>query len=1126
MAIPDSPLGTRVELQIGGTLENVTADALTRDPITITRGRRDGNSRCDVSQASASFKNTDGKYSPRNPRGPWFGQFGRNTEMRVSVQGPEAYLQLTGEAADIATTPDHASLDVAGDLDVRIEATADWYAPNSSQTLIGKWSSTDGQRSWILRFFNSSLVFNWTTAGTDASAVFIQGAIPGGLRRAAFRATLDIDNGAGGKTATLYWAPTMAGPWTQISQGTAAGTTPIFASTTALEIGPSQPANVPPRLPVRGRVHRAEVRSGIGGTVVASPDFRALAEGATAFADSAGRTWTVAGAAQVSDREYRMVGEVPTWEPKWSVGGKDVWTPVEASGIQRRLGQGQKPLASTLRRRIPTATGLLAYWPMEEGRDATQAYSAVAGVQPLSVSGFDFAADDSLTGSSALPKLKNSAKLRGTIPRSTAAGWQVELVYRLPTMPAAQTEILRVTVAGSTMRTAVVYASTAGVRIETLDSTGDVIAFFTHTNPVAIADFAGVWNRLQIFTSDAGGGQTNVCATWRDVTTGGGTWTAATLITGAQGAAVGVAGDWGAATTDMAIGHLAAIALAGSGTTPGSGIYQHADDGFSGETALDRLYRLSDEESGTIDLTWVDGDPSRPSEAMGPQRPLELLDLLYQAAETDGGILYETRDRIGMAYRDRTSLYNQDPALTLDYAAGEVAPPLEPVEDDQDLRNDITRTREGGSSARVVLADGPLSVQPPPAGVGVYDDAQTRSLALDAQALQIAGWDLHLGTWDEARYRAVTVFLHKAPHLIPAVLALDIGDKLVITNPPPWLPPGPIELIVQGTTETLGLRTWTITFLCTPAGPWTVGVLEDPVLGRLDTDGSVLAASVSESGTALEVYADPFLGPRWVDSVGYPGEFPFDVTFGGERATVTAIANRADSFGRTVANSWGTSSSGHAWTETGTVASDRSVNGSRGVITLAANVSNFRFQRIITTPVGDAEIRVRVSTSAVATGESALPAVLLRYVDSSNFYRARVHFGVSGTMFCSVTRGSTQIGVSQSLPYTYTAGQEYEVRVRLTGHTIRIRVWPVGQAEPAVWHHTETVVSSPIEAGGVGLMGSAFAGLTTVNMELRFDQFEIVTPQLFTVARAVNGITKAHAAGTDLSLATPMRMAL
>jgi hypothetical protein len=43
---------------------------------------------------------------------------------------------------------------------------------------------------------------------------------------------------------------------------------------------------------------------------------------------------------------------------------------------------------------------------------------------------------------------------------------------------------------------------------------------------------------------------------------------------------------------------------------------------------------------------------------------------------------------------------------------------------------------------------------------------------------------------------------------------------------------------------------------------------------------------------------------------------------------------------------------------------------------------------------------------------------------------------------------------------------------------------------------------------------------------MAFDDFTVVTPQLFTVARSVNGITKSHAAGADVQLANPMIIAL
>ncbi|MDI9885307.1 hypothetical protein QMZ92_13115 [Streptomyces sp. HNM0645] len=1120
MAIPDSPLGTRVELQIGGTMENVTADALTRDPITISRGRRDGNSRCDASRATASFKNTDGKYSPRNPRGPWYGRFGRNTEMRVSVQGPESYLALTGAVADIASTPDAGALDITGDIDVRVEATADWWA-STPQVLIGKWAA-DGDRSWMMRVFNGQLGWFHTPDGTTASQRFATWALPGLPRRAALRVTVDVNNGSGGWSPSLYWAESLDGPWTLVAALVgSAPTTSIHNSTAPLSLAPEDPTTTPPRVPLRGRVHRAEVRNGISGTIAANPDFRNKAEGTTSFADGAGRTWTLAGAAEVSDREYRLVGEVPTWEPKWGPSGRDVWTPVEASGIQRRLGQGQKPLASTLRRRVPAGEPL-AYWPMEEGRDATQAYSAVPDVPALVLTGFDFEGDDSLGGSAALPKLRNSASMRGAVPRSSAAGWHAEMVYFLPTMPASQTEILRVDVAGSTMSTAVVYASTAGIRIEAR-SGGDVLAFFLHTNPGAIADFAGVWNRLQLYVSDAGGGQTNVCARWLDTSAGGGSWTAATLITGARGAAVGVAGTWGAATEGMALGHLAVFDVGGSGLTPGVSIYDGADDGFNGELALDRLNRLSNEEASALDLTWVDGDPASPSEAMGPQRPVELLDLLYQCAETDGGILYERRDRIGMAYRDRTSLYNQPAALTLDYAAGEVAPPLEPVEDDQDLRNDVTRTREGGSSARVVLESGPLSVQPPPAGVGVYDDAQSRSLALDSQAIQIAGWDLHVGTWDEARYRAVTVRLHKAPHLIPDVLALDIGDKLVITNPPEWLPPGPIELIVQGTTEVLGLRTWTITFLCTPAGPWNVAVLEDPVLGRLDTDGSELTAAVSSSDTVWTVLATD--GPTWTRD---PAETPFAVVAGGELVTVTAITGAAeDDFSAAQTDSWGTADVGGTWgLGGGTVPGDYDVVSGRGTHTLGSvNVSRRSF---LTQTVTDTDAQVDMQTSALATGAGITGSIVTRYLDSDNLYAARLAFNTDQTITLSLRKrvGGTETQLTAvTVPLTHAANTDVRLRFRVFGSLLQAKAWSPSAPEPASWQATATDTDISTSAL-IGLRSILISGNTNSSPLVRYDNFVLLNPTRWTVTRSVTGVFKSHASGTPVSLAQPMRLAL
>lgn len=886
MVFPQTPLDVRTELQIGGVWTDVTSDVYTRDPITITRGSADESSTTEPSSCSLTLNNRLGRYSPRNPMSPYYGLIGRNTPLRVSVQGPESYLQLEGTTTSYARTPDAAALDIVGDIDLRVEATVDWYSA-ASQALIGKWNSATNQRSYLLRLLGGVLILNWSVAGS--STLFAQVALPQLPRRAAVRATLDVNNGAGGFTATFYWATSLAGPWTQIQDAvTSTPATSIHAGTEPLELAPIAATGV---TPVTGRVHRAEVRNGIGGTVVAAPDVRALTEGTTGFTDSAGRVWTLGAGATISDRQHRFYGEVSSWPSRWDVSGADVWVPVEASGPTRRMGQGKKALDSTLRRRIPSDPDLVAYWPMEDGSEATAAYSPIPGVTPAAMPGFDFGATDSLGGSSALPKAGNPASFRATVPRSTQQGWQTEFVYNLPVLPALQTEIVRVDVAGSVMRTAVVYASTAGIQIEAQDAAGDVLNVALYSDASAVADFWGKWNRLAVFTA-LDGALTRLYVSWRDIA-GNARWNARTNYTGVQGAVTAVSGTYGTGAADLTIGHLAVFDIpapsADLATLPGSTIFTGADDGFNGETALARLSRLGTEEAAQVTLSWRGEDYVTPSELLGPQRPATLLDLIEEAAETDGGILYERADRINsLEYRDRQSLYNQPVALALDYLAqGEVPPPLEPTEDDQKLRNDVTVTRTGGSSARAVLESGPLSVQPPPAGVGPYDESLSLSLYSDNQPQGIAEWRMHLGTWDEARYPTISVWLHAAPHLIPAVLDMDIGDRLTISHPPAWLPPGLIDQHMRGYTEILGPYDWSLAMNTVPAGPWTVGVVEDPVLGRADTDGSELASPVSESATSWSVAVTA--GPLWLTTATRPSEFPFSVTCGGEEVTVTAI---------------------------------------------------------------------------------------------------------------------------------------------------------------------------------------------------------------------------------------------
>lgn len=888
------PLDDQYEIYLGAALGwvDITERVFTRDDVTITYGRADEASRPDPAELSLTLNNRDGVFSPRNPRSPYFGLLGRNTPIRVTVPGPTSHLDLQGDRFGRAVTPSSTALDVAGDLDVRWDMQ---WAGSGPGGVVGRWHN--GVGGWWIERFADGFAFHWMETGGSAYVVSFS---PLGVvlpDRVCFRLTLQADGGGGAYVVSIYWANSIDGPWTLITDRAGSHIASIALADVDLGIGVPY-AESTGYTAMTGWLYRVQVRNGVGGTVVADADFTTVPEGATTFTDEVGNPFTVTAPAQVvADRNTRFAGEVSYWPQRWDVSGRDVYTPIKAAGILRRLGQGSKPLQSALRRAIPQGHPI-AYWPMEDGKDARSPVSATEGVDQPRIEtsvdtgnkvGLTFAADDSLVSSDALPTLdpKVYTTLRFAVPTAgvTEGSWHVELVYRLPTVFRGLNTVLQVyTNGGGFNRISVNFQERVNTTSPSIRVQGDD----RYSDPVdttlidQLVDYSGQWNRLQLTATTSG---SNVNLQCRLINIGGGSYTWSTTYAGTVGRIDRIDIPWGAPYSSdvpaLSVGHLGAFPQE-------TFIYNNADIGYLGETAVDRLTRLAGEES--IPMTIL-GDPVT-SEAMGPQDIDTALTLLDEAVDADGGMLGEQRDAIGLTYRPRSTLYNLPPTLALDYAArGEVMPPLEPVDDDQATRNDVTVQRRNGSGARLTLDEGPLSTQAPPAGVGVYDESVPLNLASDDQTEPIAGWRLHLGTWDEARYPTVHLALHAAPWLIPAFLQMQPGDVLTIANPPDWLPPGLIRLRVEGYTETIASSfEWTADLNCSPAGPWTVATVTDEGAGtpdapdRVDTDGSELdsPAAVGDTQIAVTVTA----GPLWT---GDPAQMPFDIRVGGEVMRVTAV---------------------------------------------------------------------------------------------------------------------------------------------------------------------------------------------------------------------------------------------
>lgn len=590
----------------------------------------------------------------------------------------------------------------------------------------------------------------------------------------------------------------------------------------------------------------------------------------------------------------RFHGEVAAWPIGWDYSEGDIWVTITAAGIRRRLSQGQTPLRGPLDRAALALSGLAGYWPMTDP-DGSTTFASATGGDAADVGGdVDFA-----TNSTAFP---------GLDPLPTFGG--ASAIADLPTMAAGTVEaralVLLPSGGGGVIYPLITIAFTTGsvgyAELAVLANTGQLaLQLFDAAGAFIVGASTGTVDDIRdrpvtlVMSVDQNGANLDLAL---DVISAAGTVTtytdsAASLTLGTPATiAVGSSGPVAsrAPLAGVTLGYLTIAA-----TETAANALQDALTGYAGETAADRIERLCAEEGVTVTVL---GDAPT-SAAMGPQLPGDFLALIDESATSDGGILSE--DANAFVYRTRENLYDQTPTayvtseVTLDYDSKQLDA-LDPVEDDLALVNDLTVTREGGSSARYELTTGALSTQDPPDGVGRYDSAITLSLYADTQLPDQASWRVHLGTVDEPRYPVIGYDLNTATvHPDRAALALMVeGDALRITNPPTFAgAPDDIRQLLAGWTETITNHRWQVSATGIPATPYDVGVYNDEGDFLTESPGSRYSPDtclLAEDLTTTETGADvTTTGALWTAA-----DQPFDLWIGGERATVTAVTGASN----------------------------------------------------------------------------------------------------------------------------------------------------------------------------------------------------------------------------------------
>lgn len=870
--------------------EDVTERVRWDDKIRITRGFQGAAGRHDFSRAYFTLKNPDGLFTVNNTASPFYGSLQRNTQVRISKAYGDQRLQLQGAVrlegtnmcGDGVRCVLREALQIAGDIDVRIDLRPESW--RDEQMLCGVQTTTNDPNgnthaSWSLHMDDNGLL-NWLHSPVGGGTVSYTStrAVPNASRQAV-RVTVDVDNGSSGSTATFYTADSISGEWTQLGEPvTESGTTSIGYQGGALCVGHVGSKD---ERGIHGDVFAFELRDGIDGTLVSDIDFTTVANGAHEFTENSNH-WVTINNAVVSNRHYRFHGEVSEWPLYWDTTGSDVNVSVTAAGVQKRLERGSTELSAMYRHHtkgIISDPGAFerfaqpaAYWPCEDLKDTVRISSAVPNAPHMEVYGApEFEGFSDFPGSNPLPLLKN-AQLGGRIGPVGETGWtEIHWVMYVPETIAAGAEILSVYTTGSMTLWKVVYVSTNTWRIDRYDGAGVESGSATgNSGDITVDPTVGRALYCRMYLTESSSGLTyglNVYDQFGALIGTDIAFTASNTFNRVSRVNV----NTGSTKMDeVAIGH---IAVYGSADTPPqtSPLGAHRQ-----ESAGARLRRLAAEED--IEYRYVGAEAQ--SALMGAQDTAAPFPLMSTCSVSDEGFLMDPLDAFGLEYRTGRSLYNQAPHLTLSYTGNYLSGELTPSPDDSHVVNDFTASRGEAGSARFRRDDGPLSVSNPPDGVGEYAGSQSYSFAHEGQCVQMASWQVHKGTLDEARYPRIQVALENPrvaadAELIEAILTMDVGRRVDITDLPEFLPPDDIRQIVVGYEEWFDNFQHDFTLNTLPERVYEIA--EYDAGDNVDTYDTVLYGDHSAAATELTVLTST--GPGFTAD---PQAYPFDIRVDGE----------------------------------------------------------------------------------------------------------------------------------------------------------------------------------------------------------------------------------------------------
>ncbi len=284
-------------------------------------------------------------------------------------------------------------------------------------------------------------------------------------------------------------------------------------------------------------------------------------------------------------------------------------------------------------------------------------------------------------------------------------------------------------------------------------------------------------------------------------------------------------------------GNVANVAVTNTLTSARLAVHGASSTGFAGDTAVARFQRVcrvaglaaADYATTSTSLTVPPGN-SDPTMGEQPTDGQAFLDAVQQCADVERGVAFMDGDGV-LTLQRGAFRFNQAVALTL--APGDVEPDTSIDDDLTRLVNDLTVTRVGGATQRVVNQ----------ASVDEYDthnDTIEVYAADDGQALAIAEWRVgDLGT-PQPRVDSVAVDLVAKAGTVDVLTALTVpqsGRVQLSPMPTPESPSSTVDLLADGFTDKVSESSWLRTFTTSSATNYSNLWLWDTATEKFDTGG-------------------------------------------------------------------------------------------------------------------------------------------------------------------------------------------------------------------------------------------------------------------------------------------------